>query len=118
MIINANNNGRRTPSKKSGEIPNMLASKNSNKTEKLETNTVSKTFIKFSLGIFINSITIEAPIKSINTNSRSSPIIQSLIKKMNTASRITLTISQNIQLFSQDLNFSMLINYKIKYIHS
>lgn len=118
MIINANNNGRRTPSKKSGEISNIPASTKRSKSAKLETNTVNRTFIQFFLERFNNNITIAAATKSIIRNNRSSATFQSANNRISIANRITLTISQNTQLFSQDLNLSMLINYKIKYIHS
>ena len=119
-MINASNNGIRISSKKSGYISNMLETKKRSKTAKLEIKTVNKTFIKFSLDIFSNSITMAASTKSINTNSRSSLTIQSLIKKMSNESKITLTISQNTQLFNQDLSLSMfsrLINKK-SFLHS
>lgn len=111
-IINANNNGTRTPTKKSGEISNIPASTKRSKSVKLEINTVNRTFTQFFLDIFKSSITIAASTKSIITNNQSSPTFHPSNKSMNTARRTMLIISQNTQLFSQDLIFSMI--YKLK----
>ena len=118
-MINARDKGSKISSKKSGYISNAFDSKKNNKTEKLEINTVRETFNKFSLYIFINSITIAASTKSNITNNRSSLTLHSSIKKMNTASRIAVIISQNTQLFNQLLIFSIaysLINKNDSYI--
>jgi DNA invertase Pin-like site-specific DNA recombinase len=118
-MINARDKGSKISSKKSGYISNAFDSKKNNKTEKLEINTVRETFNKFSLDMFINSITIAASTKSNITNNRSSLTLHSSIKKMNTASRIAVIISQNTQLFNQLLIFSIaysLINKNDSYI--
>ena len=118
-MINARDKGSKISSKKSGYISNAFDSKKNNRTEKLEINTVRETFNKFSLYIFINSITIAASTKSNITNNRSSLTLHSSIKKMNTASRIAVIISQNTQLFNQLLIFSIaysLINKNDSYI--
>ena len=115
-IINASNNGIRISSKKSGYISNVLETEKRSKTAKLQINTVNTTFIKLSLDIFKSSITMAASAKSINTNNRSSLTLQSDIKKISNARRITVIINQNTQLFNQDLILSMfcrLINKKL-----
>ena len=94
----------------------MLEIEKRNKAETLEISTVNKTFIQFFLDRFNNSITIAASTKSIITNNQSSPTFHPSNKKINKANRITVTISQNTQLFNQDLIFSMafsLINKKL-----
>ena len=118
-MINASDKGSKISSKKSGYISNAFDSKKNNKTEKLEINTVRETFNKFSLDMFINSITIAASTKSNITNNRSSLTFHPSIKKMNTTSRIAVIISQNTQLFNQLLIFSIaysLINKNDSYI--
>ena len=94
----------------------MLEIEKRNKAEILEISTVNKTFIQFFLDRFNNNITIAASTKSIITNNQSSPTFHPSNKKINKANRITVTISQNTQLFNQDLILSMvfsLINKKL-----
>ena len=94
----------------------MLEIEKRNKVDTLEISTVNKIFIQFFLDRFNNSITIAASTKSIITNNQSSPTFHPSNKKINKANRITVTISQNTQLFNQDLIFSMafsLINKKL-----
>lgn len=90
----------------------MLETVKRSKTAKLEINTVSKTFIQFFLDILNNSITTAASTKSINTNNRSSLTLHPSSKNISNARSTTVTISQNIQLFNQDLNLSMF--YKLR----
>ena len=111
-ITNASNNGIRITSKKSGYTSNMLAITKRSKTDRLEINTVSRTFVQFFLDIFNKNMTIAASAKSIIRNNRSSPTFQSSNNRISIANRITLTISQNTQLFSQDLIFPM--SYKLE----
>ena len=94
----------------------MLEIEKRNKVDTLEISTVNKIFIQFFLDRFNNSITIAASTKSIITNNQSSPTFHPSDKRISTASKIILTISQNTQLFNQDLILSMifsLINKKL-----
>ena len=96
----------------------MLEIEKRNKADTLEISIVNKTFIQFFLDKFNNSITTAASTKSIITNNQSSPTFHPSDKRISTASKIILTISQNTQFFNQDLNVSIsfsLIN-KIIYI--
>lgn len=92
----------------------MLEIEKRNKAETLEISTVNKTFIQFFLDRFNNSITTAASTKSIITNNQSSPTFHPLDKTISTTSKIMLTISQNIQLFNQDLILSILYELKNK----
>lgn len=113
-IISASRIGIKISSKKSGYIPSILATVNRSNIEKLEIRTVNKTFIQFSFARVNKNITTDASTKSITTNNRSSLTLHSSIKKMKIARMIIVTINQNIQLFNQDLNFSMISRLKNK----
>lgn len=113
-IISASRRGIKISSKKSGYIPSILATVNRNNIEKLEIRTVNKTFIQFSFARVNRNITTDASTKTIITNNRSSLTLHPSIKKMKIARITIVTINQNIQLFNQDLNFSMISRLKNK----
>ena len=116
-ITNANSIGTKISSKKSGYIPNIPARENRSSKAILQINIDNKIFIQFLLAKVHRSITTAASTRSNIRNNRLSPSLQSLTKKMNNASKTTLTMSQNIQLFSQDFNFCMNSRLKNKKLY-